>query len=67
MSMPAVLKHLAVLESGGLISRTKSGRTVTCVLRPEGIRAASSYLEGYRRFWSGALGRLADHLEQETR
>lgn len=66
MTLPAVLKHLAVLEQGGLLVRAKSGRTVTCTLRPGGIRHASDYLNSYRQLWSGALDRIAALVERET-
>lgn len=66
MTFAAVLKHLGVLEQGGLVVRAKTGRTVICTLRPEGIRFASDYLDRYRQLWSGAPDRIAALVEQKT-
>lgn len=65
LSLPAVMKHLAVLSDAGLIAREKNGRTVTCRLRAGPMRDAMHWLEHYRRYWSGALERLAELVEDE--
>ncbi|MGI9506283.1 MAG: ArsR/SmtB family transcription factor, partial [Geminicoccaceae bacterium] len=62
MSMPAVSKHLRVLEYAGLISRTKSAQWRRCRLRPEGFQAAMSWLRDYETFWTESFDRLAEHL-----
>ncbi len=59
MSLPAVLKHLRVLEEAGLLHREKIGRTVWCRLRPDAIDAASDWMTQTRRFWEGNLDGLA--------
>lgn len=59
MSLPAVLKHLRVLEEAGLLHREKVGRTVWCRLRPDAIDAASDWMTKTRRFWEGNLDGLA--------
>lgn len=64
MSLPAVMKHLDVLEGAGLITRSKTGRTVTCRLRPEPMEDAMAWLERYRRFWTESLDRLAAVVEE---
>jgi len=63
IKLPAVLKHLGVLEKAGLITRSKAGRTVTVRLRPESMRDAANWLSRYERFWSAGLDRLAGYAE----
>jgi len=62
MSMPAVSKHLRVLERAGLITRTKSAQWRRCRLRPDGFRTAMSWLRDYEDFWTESFDRLAEHL-----
>jgi len=61
--LPAVMKHLDVLADASLVTRSKSGRTVTVRLRPQPIREAMDWLRRYERFWSNSLDRLAVHAE----
>jgi DNA-binding transcriptional ArsR family regulator len=63
MSLPAVMKHLDVLEGAGLVARRKTGRTVACRLTPAPMEDAMAWLERYRRFWSESLDRLAAIVE----
>lgn len=65
VQLPAIQKHLDVLEEAGLISRSKSGRTVTVRLRPDPMKEAMSWLRRYERFWSARLDRLAAYAEAE--
>ena len=65
MSLPAVMKHLDVLDDAGLITRSKVGRTVTVRLRPEPMREAMDWLRRYERFWSKSLDRLAAYAESK--
>ena len=65
MSLPAVMKHLDVLDDAGLITRSKVGRTVTVRLRPEPMREAMDWLRRYERFWSKSLDRLAAYVESK--
>jgi DNA-binding transcriptional ArsR family regulator len=65
VSLPAIMKHLDVLSDAGLVARTKSGRTVTCRLNAAPMHGAIAWLNRYERFWSEALSRLADFLEEE--
>jgi DNA-binding transcriptional ArsR family regulator len=64
IKLPAVMKHLDVLAEAGLITRTKSGRTVTVRLRSQPMREAMAWLNRYERFWSGSLDRLAAYAER---
>jgi len=63
IKLPAVMKHLDVLGGAGLISRSKSGRTVTVALRHAPMREAFAWLRRYERFWSKRLDRLAAYAE----
>jgi len=63
IKLPAVMKHLDVLEGASLITRSKSGRTVTVCLAPEPIHEAMGWLKRYERFWSASLDRLATYVE----
>jgi DNA-binding transcriptional ArsR family regulator len=63
--LPAVMKHLDVLADAGLVTRSKSGRTVTVRLRPEPVREAMEWLQRYERFWSSSLDRLTAYAESK--
>jgi DNA-binding transcriptional ArsR family regulator len=63
IKLPAVMKHLDVLDDAGLITRSKAGRIVTVRLRPEPMREALDWLRRYERFWSKSLDRLAAYAE----
>src|ERR1700755_1520402 len=70
IKMPAVMKHLDVLDDAGLITRTNEGRVVTVRLAPRPMREAMDCLRRYERFWSGSLDRLtalAEAKEAELR
>jgi DNA-binding transcriptional ArsR family regulator len=64
IKLPAVMKHLSVLADAGLITRKKSGRTVTVRLRPQPMREAMAWLSRYERFWGGSLDRLSAYAER---
>jgi DNA-binding transcriptional ArsR family regulator len=66
VSLPAIMKHLDVLSDAGLIERTKSGRTVTCHLRPAPMEQAMNWLAHYERYWTEQLDRLAAFLEEDS-
>ncbi len=65
MSLPAVSKHLRVLERAGLLEREVRGREHRCRLRGRALREAGAWLAETRRFWEGRLERLAEVLEDE--
>jgi DNA-binding transcriptional ArsR family regulator len=58
MSLPAVSKHLKVLERAGLITRGKEAQWRPCRLDPGPLQDVSHWLEHYSRFWDQSLGRL---------
>jgi DNA-binding transcriptional ArsR family regulator len=65
IKLPAVMKHLDVLRTAGLITRSKKGRTVAVRLAPEPMAEAMNWLRRYERFWSASLDRLAAYAEAE--
>src|SRR5882724_1457075 len=64
MSLPAVSKHLRVLEKAGLLRRRRYGRTHEMKLEARPLREAALWVEEYRKFWEGSLDRLAEYLEK---
>jgi DNA-binding transcriptional ArsR family regulator len=66
MSLPAVSKHLRVLEQAGLLARQKDGRVYRCRLRAEPMKAAAAWIEHYRQFWETQLDFLARYLEDSA-
>ena len=64
MSLPAVSKHLKVLERAGLIARGRAAQWRPCRLEAAPLREIAGWLEDYRRFWDDNLDRLAGYLEQ---
>ncbi len=65
MSLPAVMKHLDVLSDAGLVTRSKTGRTVTCQLNAAPMEEAMNWLTRYQIFWTRQLDRLQALLEGE--
>lgn len=65
ISLPAVMKHLTILSDAGLITRSKTGRTVAVRLTPAPMEEAVDWLRRYERFWSYRLDRLAAHAEAQ--
>jgi DNA-binding transcriptional ArsR family regulator len=64
MSLPAVSKHLKVLERAGLIARGREAQWRPCRLDPEGLKSVDGWLEHYRRFFDESLDRLDDYLRE---
>ena len=64
MSLPAVSKHLRVLERAGLIRRRRCGRMHSLKLEAEPMKQAADWIEEYRRFWEASLDRLDEYLKQ---
>jgi DNA-binding transcriptional ArsR family regulator len=64
MSLPAVTKHLKVLERAGLITRGKQAQWRPCRLEASPLRGVADWVEPYRRFWDERLDRLEDYLHQ---
>ena len=67
MSLPAVSKHLRVLESAGLIRRRRCGRVHQLKLRAAPMKQASQWIEEYRHFWEQSLDRLDEYLKELQR
>lgn len=67
MSLPAVTKHLKVLERAGLISRGREAQWRPCKLEAEPLKAASHWVEHYRRHWETRLDLLGDYLNQQDK
>jgi DNA-binding transcriptional ArsR family regulator len=65
MSLPAVMKHVRVLQRAGLISQKKIGRTRFCQLAPAPLKQAEDWIAQYRRFWESALDSLERFLSQD--
>ena len=63
MSLPAISKHLSVLERAQLIRRRKDAQWRRCGLRPDGLRAVADWIGRYERFWTESLDRLAEYLD----
>ena len=64
MSLPAVSKHLKVLERAGLITRGRAAQWRPCRLEAAPLKDASDWLEEYRRFWEESLDRLEEYLRE---
>ena len=64
MSLPAVSKHLKVLERAGLIERGREAQWRPCRLKPQRLKAAADWLDTYRSFWEQRLDRLEEYLRE---
>jgi DNA-binding transcriptional ArsR family regulator len=67
ISLPAVTKHLKVLERAGLVTRARSAQWRPCQLEATPLMDAASWLEDYRSFWEARLVRLDQYLQTLTR
>jgi DNA-binding transcriptional ArsR family regulator len=67
MSVPAISKHLKVLERAGLVEQGREKQFRPRKLRPEPFRELAGWLDGYRRHWDESLDRLDDYLKQLKR
>ncbi len=64
MSLPAVSKHLKVLERAGLIERGRAAQWRPCRLQAGPLKDASDWIEHYRSFWEASLDRFDEYLRQ---
>lgn len=64
MSMPAVSKHLRVLENAGLVERGRQAQFRPVKLKAEPLRDASQWIDSYRRFWEESFDRLDEYLRR---
>ncbi|MBL8628544.1 MAG: helix-turn-helix transcriptional regulator [Rhodospirillaceae bacterium] len=63
MSMPAISKHLKVLEHAGLIARSRDAQWRPCRLEPAAFKTVDAWLDRYRRFWEARFDRLDAYLQ----
>ncbi|MGW5718839.1 ArsR/SmtB family transcription factor [Amycolatopsis sp. NPDC003865] len=66
MSLPAVSRHLKVLEQAGLITRGRTRQWRPCRLEAKPLEDVADWVAAYRRFWDGGFDRLEDHLRRLT-
>jgi DNA-binding transcriptional ArsR family regulator len=64
MSMPAISKHLKVLERAGLVARSRDAQWRPCHLDPSPLKSAAEWLDHYRRFWEQSFDRLDEYLRE---
>jgi DNA-binding transcriptional ArsR family regulator len=64
ISLPAISRHLKVLERAGLISRSRSGKWRSSALRAEPLKEAADWMDRYRQFWDVNFDRLDAHLQR---
>lgn len=64
MSLPAITKHLKVLERAGLISRTREAQWRPCRLEAKPLQQAADWVEQYRKFWEDSLDRLEEYISE---
>jgi len=64
MTLPAISKHLKVLEKAGLIERSRDAQFRPCKLRAKPLKEAGSWIDRYRTFWEESLDRLDDYLKE---
>ncbi len=66
MSLPAVTKHLKVLERAGLVTKKRDAQTRVCSLNADAIKEVADWVEQYRAFWEESLDRLDAYLKTVT-
>lgn len=64
MSLPAISKHLKVLERAGLIARGREAQWRPCRLEAEPLKDAADWIEQYRQFWEQSFDRLDEYLQE---
>ncbi|WP_410669021.1 ArsR/SmtB family transcription factor [Amycolatopsis sp. cmx-4-68] len=64
MSLPAVSRHLKVLEQAGLITRGRTRQWRPCRLEAKPLEGVADWVAAYRRFWDDGFGRLEEHLRE---
>jgi DNA-binding transcriptional ArsR family regulator len=65
MSLPAVVQHLQVLETSGLVRSEKVGRVRTCHIEPAALRTTEQWIAGRRATWERRLDRLGEYLAEQ--
>ncbi len=64
MSLPAVSKHIKVLEHAGLVTRGRNAQWRPCRIRMEPLQEAADWMERYKRIWMEQLDQLGDYLQE---
>lgn len=64
MTLPAISKHLKVLERAGLIARSRDAQWRPCRLKAQRLEEAADWVERYREFWEQSFDRLDEHLRE---
>ena len=64
ISLPAISRHLKVLEQAGLVSRTREAQWRPCQLKAGPLKEAAGWIDHYRRFWDASFERLDDYLAE---
>ncbi len=67
MTLPAISKHLKVLERAGLITRSRDAQWRPCRLKAQRLEEAADWVERYREFWELSFDRLGEHLREMQR
>jgi DNA-binding transcriptional ArsR family regulator len=67
ISLPAVSRHLKVLETAGLISRGREAQWRPCRLETQALKGVDDWLSRYRRFWTGSFDRMEAYLDELKR
>jgi DNA-binding transcriptional ArsR family regulator len=66
MSLPAVTKHLKVLEKAGLVTKTVRAQQRPCKINADALKPAADWMEQYRAFWEESFDRLGEYLKTVT-
>ena len=64
MSLPAISRHLKVLEKSGLITRSRTAQTRPARFEPKAMQAVAGWVDQYRNFWDASFDRLDDYLQE---
>jgi DNA-binding transcriptional ArsR family regulator len=64
ISLPAISRHLKVLETASLITNERMGKHRRCRINPLAMKSAADWFDFYRHFWGGSLDRLDEHLRK---
>lgn len=64
LSLPAISKHLKVLQHAGLVQQTRRAQWRPCRLEPEPLREVALWMADYRHFWDESFSRLDDYLQE---
>ena len=67
MSLPAITKHIQVLEKAGFIRKGRDAQRRPCTLREEAFKDVADWVEQYRQYWEESLDRLDDYLKTVTK